>query len=165
MSLLKDWEAIAYKEMTQKEYDDFWGNFLPKEQHIYEDILSNNNNIIKGKFSELAEKYGMSNIDFAGFLSGINTSLDNELELEELIEDSEIDVTVDFEKLYYNMHEAEADWLYNLPQWDGILSKEKRKEIRAAYNRTKTVVKEHTPGRNDPCPCGSGKKYKKCCGK
>lgn len=23
---------------------------------------------------------------------------------------------------------------------------------------------EH-PGRNDPCPCGSGKKYKKCCGK
>jgi preprotein translocase subunit SecA len=24
---------------------------------------------------------------------------------------------------------------------------------------------EDTPGRNDPCPCGSGKKYKKCCGK
>ncbi len=23
---------------------------------------------------------------------------------------------------------------------------------------------EHKPGRNDPCPCGSGKKYKKCCG-
>ena len=23
---------------------------------------------------------------------------------------------------------------------------------------------EETPGRNDPCPCGSGKKYKKCCG-
>jgi len=22
-----------------------------------------------------------------------------------------------------------------------------------------------TAGRNDPCPCGSGKKYKKCCGK
>lgn len=22
-----------------------------------------------------------------------------------------------------------------------------------------------TPGRNDPCPCGSGQKYKKCCGK
>lgn len=21
------------------------------------------------------------------------------------------------------------------------------------------------PGRNDPCPCGSGKKFKKCCGK
>jgi uncharacterized protein YecA (UPF0149 family) len=22
-----------------------------------------------------------------------------------------------------------------------------------------------TPGRNDPCPCGSGKKYKRCCGR
>jgi uncharacterized protein len=25
-------------------------------------------------------------------------------------------------------------------------------------------VRNHTAGRNDPCPCGSGKKYKKCCG-
>ncbi len=29
----------------------------------------------------------------------------------------------------------------------------------------KPVVKEEKIGRNDPCPCGSGKKYKKCCGK
>ncbi|HHY78013.1 MAG TPA: preprotein translocase subunit SecA [Clostridiales bacterium] len=29
----------------------------------------------------------------------------------------------------------------------------------------KPVVKEAKIGRNDPCPCGSGKKYKKCCGK
>ncbi|MCS7033471.1 MAG: SEC-C metal-binding domain-containing protein [Phycisphaerae bacterium] len=31
--------------------------------------------------------------------------------------------------------------------------------------RPRTIVRE-TPrvGRNDPCPCGSGKKYKKCCG-
>ena len=30
--------------------------------------------------------------------------------------------------------------------------------------KPKTVRKEQTVGRNDPCPCGSGKKYKKCCG-
>ena len=30
--------------------------------------------------------------------------------------------------------------------------------------RGKTVVKGAQPGRNDPCTCGSGKKYKKCCG-
>jgi preprotein translocase subunit SecA len=28
----------------------------------------------------------------------------------------------------------------------------------------KTAKKEVKVGRNDPCPCGSGKKYKKCCG-
>jgi preprotein translocase subunit SecA len=27
------------------------------------------------------------------------------------------------------------------------------------------VIKGEKVGRNDPCPCGSGKKYKKCCGK
>jgi preprotein translocase subunit SecA len=29
----------------------------------------------------------------------------------------------------------------------------------------KPVRAEDTVGRNDPCPCGSGKKYKKCCGR
>ena len=30
--------------------------------------------------------------------------------------------------------------------------------------KVETLRKEATPGRNAPCPCGSGKKYKKCCG-
>jgi len=164
MSLIKEWEEIAYKERSQKEYDEFWKEFLIKEQHIYQRLLSEKNDTIKGKFSEIAKDFGMSSHDFAGFMSGINTSLVNAVDLEELTEDSEIDVKIDFEKLYYNMHEAQADWLYNLTEWDGILSKEKRKEIKTAYNKTKTVVKENKIGRNDPCPCGSGKKYKKCCG-
>jgi SWIM/SEC-C metal-binding protein len=32
-------------------------------------------------------------------------------------------------------------------------------------NPTKTMISEKKVGRNEPCPCGSGKKYKKCCGK
>jgi uncharacterized protein YecA (UPF0149 family) len=31
--------------------------------------------------------------------------------------------------------------------------------------KQETVVREAKVGRNDPCPCGSGKKYKKCCGR
>jgi preprotein translocase subunit SecA len=31
--------------------------------------------------------------------------------------------------------------------------------------RSATVVKGKRPGRNDACPCGSGLKYKNCCGK
>ncbi|MFV0399366.1 MAG: preprotein translocase subunit SecA [Oscillospiraceae bacterium] len=34
----------------------------------------------------------------------------------------------------------------------------------ASQKRTTTVIKGQKVGRNDPCPCGSGKKYKKCCG-
>ena len=43
----------------------------------------------------------------------------------------------------------------------------KIKEWGAVYLGTKDArVKPTTPktGRNDACPCGSGKKYKKCCG-
>ena len=32
-------------------------------------------------------------------------------------------------------------------------------------NPVKTKVSDPKTGRNDPCPCGSGMKYKKCCGK
>ncbi|MDO6705126.1 PBPRA1643 family SWIM/SEC-C metal-binding motif protein [Photobacterium sp. 1_MG-2023] len=31
-------------------------------------------------------------------------------------------------------------------------------------NKPKTITFEKTPNRNDPCSCGSGKKFKKCCG-
>ena len=34
----------------------------------------------------------------------------------------------------------------------------------AGGGQRQPVRKEKKPGRNDPCPCGSGKKYKKCCG-
>jgi len=35
----------------------------------------------------------------------------------------------------------------------------------AEYVAPKPFIREPKIGRNDPCPCGSGKKYKKCCGK
>jgi uncharacterized protein YecA (UPF0149 family) len=165
MSLLKQWEEIAYIERTQEEYDDFWNEYLSKEKDVYESLLSKQETSIKGKVTELAEKFKLDTLNLAGFMSGINSSLVNQIEVDELTEGSEIDVTIDFEKLYYNMHVAKAEWLYTLPEWDSILSKEKRAELKAAYNSTKTIVKEDKIGRNDPCPCGSGKKYKKCCGK
>ena len=59
---------------------------------------------------------------------------------------------------------ARAEWLYELPEWDNILSEEKRKELYREQKSSTTVVKPPKIGRNDPCPCGSGKKYKKCCG-
>lgn len=44
-------------------------------------------------------------------------------------------------------------------------AKANQKKIREQeFGTVKQVVKEKEPGRNDPCPCGSGKKYKKCCG-
>lgn len=36
-------------------------------------------------------------------------------------------------------------------------------ELNAILNKPSTTTFEKTPNRNDPCSCGSGKKYKKCC--
>ena len=36
--------------------------------------------------------------------------------------------------------------------------------VEEARRKGEPIVKGAQPGRNDPCPCGSGKKYKKCCG-
>ena len=38
-------------------------------------------------------------------------------------------------------------------------------DLELLLNPPKTVIAEKKVGRNEPCPCGSGKKYKKCCGK
>lgn len=63
------------------------------------------------------------------------------------------------------MHVADAKHLYSLEGWNDVLTEEKREAIRREYKKSKTVVKEKKTGRNEPCPCGSGKKYKHCCGK
>ncbi|MBC8417397.1 MAG: PBPRA1643 family SWIM/SEC-C metal-binding motif protein [Pseudomonadota bacterium] len=38
-------------------------------------------------------------------------------------------------------------------------------DLKILLNRPKPVISEKKVGRNEPCPCGSGKKYKKCCDK
>ena len=43
--------------------------------------------------------------------------------------------------------------------------KQNRNDGEQAEQPLQPVRAEKTPGRNDPCPCGSGKKYKNCCGR
>ena len=42
---------------------------------------------------------------------------------------------------------------------------EAEEELLAKTEKVKPIHTDKAPGRNDPCPCGSGKKFKKCCGK
>ena len=100
-----------------------------------------------------------------GILDGINDSLKTPNPIETMDETTELSLDYDKEKLYYNMVEARAEWLYTLPQWDNLLSPERRKELYKEQKSSTTIVKPKKIGRNDPCPCGSGKKYKKCCGR
>ena len=162
-SLFEQWRYLI-ENQTEETFRDFWIAYSTAETKIYTEIVSKPRRHLKGVVSELAEKFETTEVIFTGFLDGINSSLKTPLDVEATTSDTEIDLKVDFAKLYYNMHEAGADYLYNIPEWEKALSPERRAQIKKEWKQSKTVVKEKTPGRNDPCPCGSGKKYKKCCG-
>ncbi|MBQ1214773.1 MAG: SEC-C domain-containing protein [Firmicutes bacterium] len=164
MSLFKDWEDLISNQ-TDESFPDFWEKYSSTEKKIYSDILDRPTEKVTGTFQSLVDKYEADPLLVMGFLDGINTSLREEQDLESITEESEICLDIDMEKLFFNMLVAGADYLFTLPQWETILTEEKRLEIVKNYKRSKTVVKDKEPGRNDPCPCGSGKKYKKCCGK
>lgn len=166
MALLQDWRDMAYSQQADRvQLEKFWTNYFLIEKGIYEKLLSNPNEVVKGTVKELAEKYDVEVMTMVGFLDGINDSLKIQNSIEEMDENTEINLGFDLETLYKNMVDAKADWLYELPQWNSIFSEEKRKELYLEQKKSGTVVKGPKIGRNDPCPCGSGKKYKHCCGR
>lgn len=167
MSLLENWRNLAYgSELEDKEKEKLWNGYFVIEKGIYEQLLSDPSQVVTGTVKELAEKYNTEVLTMTGFLDGINESLKGyENPLDTMEEDTQVKIEIDPEKLYYNMVEAKAEWLYNLPQWDSILSEDTRKELYKKQKASGTVRKGRKVGRNDPCPCGSGLKYKKCCGK
>ena len=166
MALLKQWRDMAYDEKANKgDIQRFWAKYFNIEKEIYEQLLEDPDTEVKGTVKELAEKYGQDVMTMTGFLDGINDSLVEPNPIEEMEEDTVVSLKFDKEKLYKNMVDAKADWLYELPQWDAIFSKERQKELYLEQKKSGTVVKPHKVGRNDPCPCGSGKKYKYCCGR
>ena len=168
MALLQERRDYAYNEENQKykEGQQLWQNYFELEKGIYEQLLTNPTQVVEGTVQELADKYDVPLSMMVGFLDGINDSLKEANPIEEMEADTKVKIDIDSEKLYYNMVECKADWLYNLPQWEDILSEDRRKELYKQQKSSGTIHNENRKvGRNDPCPCGSGKKYKQCCGR
>ncbi|MDO4545974.1 MAG: SEC-C metal-binding domain-containing protein [Bacillota bacterium] len=164
MTLFEQWKDLI-ENQTEETFQDFWEEYSSAETKIYNDILDHPAEKLTGTLGELAEKYEVRPVIFMGFLDGINESLKKGNDFESFDESSQVEILIDPEKLFYNMLAADADYLYGLPQWEDVLGEEKMTEIAKAYKKSKTVVKGKKIGRNEPCPCGSGKKYKHCCGR
>lgn len=160
MKLYQQWSDLLDQ---QTDYTYIKG-YYEREKNIYQELLANKTTEVEGSVEELSKKWNINPMEVAGFISGINTSLKEKVDVDELEESTYIKMEIDFEKLLWNMYDAKAPWLYELEEWDGIFDQQKREEIKKNHLDAVTA-KRDKPGRNDPCPCGSGKKYKKCCGK
>ena len=165
-TLLEQWRGTAYSETANKgDLQRLWADYFEKEKNIYISLLSEPDTEVKGSVKELADKYGVSLMIMVGCLGGMNGSLVEATRIEEMDEDTVVSLKFDKELLYKNMVAAGADWLYSLEQWNDIFTPERQKELYKEQKRSTTIVNEAKVYPNDPCPCGSGKKYKKCCGK
>ena len=157
---------MAYSETANKgDLQRLWAAYFEKEKEIYAQLLKNPDEVVKGTVKELAEKYDVDIMTMTGFLDGIDESLVESNPIEEMEEDTEVNLGFDKALLYKNMVAAGADWLNELEEWNDIFDEETRKALYKEQKSSTTIVKDKKVYPNDPCPCGSGKKYKKCCGK
>lgn len=166
MTLLEKWRETAYNESQgQERLKSLWAAYFQEEKDIYAKLLRNPEEVVTGTVAELAEKYQVSLMTMTGFLDGINDSLKEPNPIEEMEEDTVVNLGFDKELLYKNMVAAEADWLYELKEWQDIFDEDTLKALYKEQKSSTTIVKEAKVYPNDPCPCGSGRKYKKCCGR
>ena len=166
MALLKQWRDMAYSETANKgDLQRLWQTYFQQERDIYAELLKTPDEEVKGTVKELAEKFGVDIMTMTGFLDGINDSLKEANPIDEMEEDTVVSLAFDKTLLYKNMVAAAADWLYGLEEWNDIFDQDTQKALYKEQKSSMTVRKEAKVYPNDPCPCGSGKKYKKCCGK
>ena len=164
MTLLEQWRSVAYDQNADRgTLQKLWQEYFAEETAIYQQLLANPDEVVEGSVKELAEKYKITVLHMVAFLDGINDSLVKANPIEEMDENTVVNLGFDKELLYKNMVAAQADWLYNLTEWDNIFDEDKKKALYKEQKSSQTIKKDAKVYPNDPCPCGSGKKYKKCC--
>ena len=143
MALLEQWREMAYNETVgQQKLQQLWGAYFQEEKNIYAQLLKNPDEVVEGTVKELADKYGVSIMTMTGFLDGINDSLKVQNPIEEMEEDTKVNLGFDKALLYKNMVAAEADWLYNLEEWQDIFDEETRKALYKEQKSSTTIVKD-----------------------
>ena len=157
MALLQEWRDVAYSQEADKaQLQKFWTNYFLIEKGIYEKLLTNPDEVVRGTVKDLADKFEVDVMTMVGFLDGINDSLKVQNPIEEMDENTEVNLGFDKALLYKNMVAAGADWLYELEEWNDIFDEETRKALYKEQKSSTTIVKDKKVYPNDPCPCGSG---------
>jgi len=162
MGLYDAWKRLAFDAQGQA-VKRVWDDYLSQEKAVYKEILASKLSKVEGTVAELGEQFNLSHAHVTAFVDGIHEAVDGLPPVDELEADTHIVLNIDFERLFKKMVEYKAKALYTLPEWNEIFSEEEQKEFYHLQKSSHTVIRSEKVGRNEPCPCGSGKKYKKCC--
>jgi len=162
MGLYESWKRVAFDQQGQP-VERVWDEYLASEKDAYKKIISENLTTISGTVAELADRLGLTQPHMTAFVDGIHEAVDGLPPVEDLEAETPLALDIDFKRLYKQMVAYKAEALYTLPEWDTHFTPEEQKVFYKEEKKSHTVVKSDKTGRNDPCPCGSGKKFKKCC--
>lgn len=168
--------------------------FLPKDMLSEEDLKDLSKEDIKAKLSEAAVKFydikeeefteeRMREIERVVLLRSVDTKwMDHIDAMDQLkqgiglrayrqrdpVQEYQFEASAMFDEMIYNIKEETVKTLYHV-RVEKAPERERVAEPIATNQddslKKKPIVKEKKAGRNDPCPCGSGKKYKQCCGR
>lgn len=120
----------------------------------------------------LKEHYKLAEIeDKEFFFEALCHSLSPEAlpEIQDFMENGPDGMVVEYELNLFGYHVMAGIPSPYVNNWRKLL--EEREQMFEEYENSRIAMsplqegKSEKIGRNDPCPCGSGKKYKKCCGK
>nr|WP_307774920.1 SEC-C metal-binding domain-containing protein [uncultured Cetobacterium sp.] len=142
---------LDYKVLSNEEYKSYWNYFFIEKTQDVADLIA------------LLMKHKLQGAQIGFEITSIIDKIKNNKTTEEIVND--FNERVEFDSL--NSSKAFVAIVTNiantLPLWSlkGFSRSETSNEVKTP-SVTRTVNKI---GRNEPCTCGSGKKYKKCCGK
>jgi len=161
----KDLEQVSVDELKEKMIDIAWLRYLEKEQEFTEDIMRQAEREI---LLRVVDNKWMDHIDAMDQLRygiGLRAYGQRDPVIEYKFEGFAM-----FEEMIKSIQEDAFKIILHaqIQKNRNILKREVAVEPVAAIHgdapRKPKVASKDRVGRNEPCPCGSGKKYKKCCG-
>ena len=141
-TLLDQWREMAYNENVDKNrLQALWVDYFQKEKENLSAAFAKSRRRSKRNGKRTCGEIQYWHYDNDRILDGINDSLKIANPIETMDEETVVSLGFDKERLYKNMVAAEADWLYNLEEWNNIYDETTRKtfyrEQKISGNRCK----------------------------
>ncbi|WP_291941859.1 SEC-C metal-binding domain-containing protein [Cetobacterium sp.] len=142
------YDGLEYKILTNDEYKNYWNYFFIGKTQEVADLIA------------LLMSHKMQGAQIGFEITTIIDRLKNNLPIEEIVSDSKTRIKFDNSNSESIFTALVTKISKSLPLW--TLKGHSYVEVFGENQPPRVVNKV---GRNENCPCGSGKKYKKCCGK